>query len=116
MVLVEVVQLVVDVDWAINLVLCNVEINLTSLWVTVLIDLSELGMAILVVPGLELDNLIAHDVEHDSDGEEDDTEDTESKHSAHSSWNWSPSGESLLLELGLLKLFNLFTDSLLLVC
>ena len=49
-----------------------------------------------------------------SNSQEDNRENAEGEHSAHSGWHWSPGWQSLLLELGLLKLLDLLADALLL--
>jgi hypothetical protein len=110
MVLVEVVKLVVNVDGECDGVLYFLtERNLALLIFT------QLVYAGFVVSHLHLGDLVGHHVEHDSDGQEDDTEDTEGEHGAHGGGHWSPGWKGLLLELRLLQLFNLLSDSLFLV-
>ena len=66
----------------------------------------------VIIAFLVLDDLVGHDVQNHSNGQEHDTKDAESKHGAHGSGYWSPSWQSLLFELGLLKSFDLLPDLL----
>lgn len=99
MVLVEVIKLVVNVDWSLNLACEGIEFNLAHL--SVLLSLNVI-FTVDVISLLEFSDLIAHDIQHNTDGQEDHTKDTKSEHGAHGSWNWSPSRQGLLLELRLL--------------
>lgn len=111
MVLVEVIQLIVHIYWSFDLLF-----NWSKFDFTQFIFL-KFGLAIWVLVVLcgALEDLLTQHVEYNSDGEENYTENTEGKHCAHCCGNWSPGGQRLLLKLGLFQLFNLFTDSLLLV-
>ena len=99
MVLVEVVKLIVYIDWTFNFFFYWVQRNITEL-----IILLQFGLAfrILVVLGGTFENLLAEHIQYNSNSQEDDTEDTECKHSAHGSRDRTPSRQSLLFELGLL--------------
>ena len=122
MILVEVVKLVVHIDWSWDFVDIlegwwslplpdadwQVSISILSPVLTVV------NGAILIVSVVQLDDPIAHHLQHNSDGQEDHRKNTESKHGAHGCWYRSPSWKGLLLELRLLELFDLLTDTLLL--
>lgn len=112
MVLVEVVQLIVHIHWSFHFLLNWSEVNFTKF--SFLLKFS-LAARIIIILGGALEDLLAEDVENNTDGQEDNTENTEGKHGAHGSGDGTPGGQRLLLELGLLELLNLFTDSLLLV-
>jgi hypothetical protein len=89
-VLVEVVQLIVNIDWAWDV-----------LWDSQI--LSALGDTIwearvIVVFYLVLDDLITHDVQDDAKAQENDTENSESDHSGAKGGDWSPSWQGLLLK------------------
>jgi len=105
MILVEVVELVVNVDWAFDFLFNDLEVHFTG-------ALSEFVIAKVFVILFQLYDLVGHNVQHHSDSKEDNTENREGKHCAHGSWHWPPGWQGLLLELGLLKLFNLFTNPL----
>ena len=121
-ILVEVVKLVVHIDWPWDFVDVleswrslplpdvdwQVSISILSPVLTVV------NGAILVVSVVQFDDPIAHNLQHNSDGQKDHRKNTESKHGAHGRWYGSPSRKSLLLELGLLELFDLLSDTLLL--
>ena len=109
MVLVEVVQLVVNVNWPLDLTVDRLEVDDAVLLVLHVLE------ALLVIPLVQLHNSIAHDLEDNSDGEEDHTEHTEGQHGTHGSWHRSPSWQGLLLELGLLKFFNFLSYPLFLI-
>ena len=122
MILVEVVKLVVHIDWSWDFVDIlegwwslplpdadwQVSISILSPVLTVV------NGAILIVSVVQLDDPIAHHLQHNSDGQEDHRKNTESKHGAHGCWYGSPSWKGLLLELRLLELFDLLSDTLLL--
>jgi len=59
-------------------------------------------------------NLVRHDVEHNSDCQEDNAEDSKGDHSGSKGGHGSPGGQHLLLELALLKIFNLLVEGVLL--
>jgi hypothetical protein len=89
-VLVEVVQLIVNIDWAWDV-----------LWDSQI--LSALGDTIwkarvIVVFYLVLDDLITHDVQDDAKAQENDTKNSESDHSGAKGGDWSPSWQGLLLK------------------
>jgi len=109
-VLVKVVELVVEVDGRLDLVLLDVELQLAGLGVVV-----EKLFAQFVIGHLDLTDLVAHHVEHDSDGEEDDTEEAEGDHGAHGGGHWSPGRQGLLLELGLFQLLDFVLDPIFLL-
>jgi len=88
-VLVEVVQLIVNVDWAWD-VLSDI-LNLGALD-----DFS--GARVIVVFNLVLHDLITHDIQDDPKAQENDTEYGESDHSGAERGDWSPSWQGLLLE------------------
>ena len=88
-VLVEVVQLIVNVDWAWD-VLGDIQ-NLGALD-----DIR--GARVIIVFHLVLHDLITHDVQDDTKAQENDTEDGESDHSGAERGDWSPSWQGLLLE------------------
>ena len=113
-VLVEVVQLIVDVDWALNIIWDFLEVNwaLSFLNLRVVLRL-EIFLADLIVLRTTLENLLTKYVKYDTDGQEYNTEDAEGEHGAHCGGHWSPSGQGLLLELGLLKFLDLVPDPLL---
>jgi len=127
MVLVEIIQLIVDIDWSRNTGLRDVfEIYPAStyLWVVgifpfKLFNLVLLGFlicdAVFIVPLFDFNNLVAHHVKYNSYGQEHHTENAEGHHCAHSCWNWPPCWKSLLFEFWLLQFFYFFTDALLLV-
>lgn len=120
MILVEVIKLVVHIDWPWDFI--DVLEGLRSLplpyanWqfsISILSPvLTVVNGAILVVSVVQFDDPIAHNLQHNSDGQEDDRKNTESKHGAHWCWHGSPSWKSLLFELRLLELFDLLTDTL----
>ena len=112
MVLVEVVKLIVDIDWTFNFFFYWVQRNITEL---IILLQFRLAFRILVVLGGTFEYLLAEHIQYNTNSQEDDTEDTECKHGAHGSRDRTPSRQSLLFELGLLKLLDLFTDPLLLV-
>lgn len=120
MILVEVVKLVVHIDWPWDFVevlegwrslpLPDADWNVSLIIFSPV--LTVVNSAILVVSVVQFDDPIAHNLQHNSDGQEDHRKNTESKHGAHGCWYGSPSWKSLLLELGLLELFDLLTDTL----
>ena len=88
-VLVEVVQLIVYVYWAWDILWdCQ---SLSALDDT-------RGARVIVVFYLVLHDLITHDVQDDAKAQENDTEDSKSDHSGTKRGDWSPSWQSLLLE------------------
>jgi len=103
MVLIKVVQLVIYIDWSFNRILHGLEFNLATTFP---------DRALIIIPFFKFNDLIAHNIQYDSDSEEDDTEDTECEHRAHGSWNRPPSWQSLLLKLRLFELLDLLSDSL----
>ena len=90
MVLVEVVKLVVNVDWAFNVFL---DLKVKSA------DSTDIATLIVVISLCQLGDLVTHDIQHYSDCQEDDTKSAEGEHSAHRCWHWPPCRKSLLLEL-----------------
>ena len=88
-VLVEIVQLIVNVDWAWD-VLWDSQI-LSALGDTLL-------ARVIVVFNLVFHDLITHDVQDDAKAQENDTENSESDHSGAKGGDWSPCWQSLLLE------------------
>ena len=112
MVLVEVIKLIVDINWTFNFFFYWVQWNITEL-----IILLQFGLAfrILVVLGGTFENLFAEHIKYYTDSKEDDTKDTEGEHGTHGGWDRTPCWEGLLFKLGLLKLLDLFTDPLLLI-
>lgn len=114
MVLVEVIQLIVHVDWALNVVgdLLKIQHALALLSVFVVLGLQVL-LAELIVLSAAFKDLLTEHVEYNTNGQENDTEDTESEHGAHGGGHGSPSWQCLLLELGLLEFLDLIPDPLL---
>lgn len=110
MILVEIVKLIIHIDRSRNVSLDFVEVNGAINRRTL-----NLVMAVLIVSLGQLNDFVAHDLKDNSDGQEDNAENTESQHGTHGCWHWSPSWQSLLLELRLLQLLNFLTDSLLLL-
>ena len=102
MVLVEVIELIVDVDrgWDVTV---DVKFDLAHCIVTDWASLTVLFHNAL--------NTFAHDVESDSEGQEDHTEDAKDDHRRAKRRNRSPGREHLLLEFALLQLFNLFLNA-----
>ena len=100
MVLVEVVQLVVHVD-GLGDVRVDIDLHCALLF--------DLGAAIVLVDD-SLDAL-AHDIQGNAEGQEDEAKDSEDDHSAAKGGHGSPSGQHLLLELRLLQLLDLFLDA-----
>lgn len=101
-VLVEVVQLIVNVDWTWDVLWDSQSLGALD-------DIS--GARDIVVFQLVLHDLITHDVQDDAKAQENDTEDGESDHSGAERGDWSPSWQGLLLEPRVLKLLNLLTDA-----
>ena len=115
MVLVEVIKLIVHIDWSLhfgsNIAQWDIAV---SLFLACLVVLRlQVSLAVFVVLNRQFKNLLAKHVEDDTNGQENDTENAESKHCTHCCWNWSPSGQCLLLELRLFEFLNLLTDPLL---
>ena len=105
MVLVEVVQLVVNVHWAWDVLRDG----------QCLSALDDTRRArVIVVFYFVLHDLITHDVQYDAKAQENDTENSKSNHSGAKRGDWSPSWQGLLLEPRILQLLNLLTDAKLL--
>ena len=102
MVLVEVVELIVYIDRSTNFVLYEVEIKFALFLFTICSNLLYISVAILIVSLRKFDDLVAHNVEDHTNGQEDYTKYTKGEHSAHGCRHWSPSGKCLLLKLRLL--------------
>ena len=100
MILVEVVELVVDIDRGGDV---GVDIDADCA------RTADRATAVILVDDC-LDAL-AHDVQGNAEGQEDETKDPKNDHGATKGGHRSPSGQHLLLELGLLKLFDLFLDA-----
>ena len=107
MILVEIVKLIVDVNWAWDFLSDLVELDQTVFFGP------NFVLAKIVISLFHFNDLIRHDVEHHADRQEHNTKDTESEHSAHGSWHRPPRRQSLLLELALLEPLNLLSDFLL---
>lgn len=113
-VLVEVVQLIIHVDWSLNFTsdLINVHGAIALIRARMVLRLQPV-LAHLVVLGRALENLLAQHVEHDANCQENDTEDAEGQHGAHGCGHGPPGWQGLLLELGLLQFLNFVTNPLL---
>ncbi len=105
MILVEVVQLVVDIDWCRNSLL-DFDLD-RAIAIEVLLALRE-----VIVGQHLLANLVAHHVKQNAKAQEDDAEYGESDHSGAERWDGAPGGERLLLEVRLTQLVNLVEDLL----
>ena len=88
-VLVEVVQLIVNVDWAWDVLWDSQSLSALD---------DTRGARVIIVFHLVLHDLITHDVQDDAKAQENDTENSESDHSGTKRGDWSPSWQSLLLE------------------
>ena len=109
MILIEVVKLIVDINWSLNLAV-NGQLDLTvgRSFIKIIINLSAL---VVVLLDSTLDAL-AHHVEGDSECEEDQSKDSEDDHCGTERWYRSPSREHLLLEFALLELADLLLNLL----
>lgn len=107
-VLVEIIELVINVDWAWD-VFGDFELLLANCLI--------FRAAIIIVLNLDFLDLIAHDVQEDAKTQENHTENCEGDHGGAEGRNGSPGWEGLLLEAGALELLDLFADAkLLLFC
>ena len=88
-VLVEVVQLIVNVDWAWDVLWDSQSLSALD---------DTRGARVIIVFHLVLHDLITHDVQDDAKAQENDTENSESDHSGAKGGDWSPCWQSLLLE------------------
>jgi hypothetical protein len=93
MVLVELVELIVNVDWTINSVCDRVNVDLAYL------SCLEFGVTHLIVPDLPFLNLIVHHFDSNAYCHKDNPKNSELKHRAQHCWHRTPSWKSLLLEL-----------------
>ena len=112
MILIEVIKLIVDINWSLNLAV-NGQLDLTVCRSSCCITKIIINISALVVVLLDstLDAL-AHHVEGDSEREEDQSKDSEDDHCGTERWYRSPSREHLLLEFALLELADLLLNLL----
>ena len=110
MILIEVVKLIVDINWSLNLAV-NGQLDLTVRWTFIIKIIINFAALIVVLLDGTLDAL-AHHVEGDSECEEDQSKDSEDDHCGTERWYRSPSREHLLLEFALLELANLLLNLL----
>lgn len=103
MILVEVIELVINVDSSRNFrnvlersraLFAPIDNWRLHSWVSMCTNFTN-----VVVPEVYLGDPVAHNLQHYTDGQENDREHTEGQHCAHWSWNWPPSWQGLLLEL-----------------
>ena len=103
MVLVEVIKLVIDVNWRFH-VFGDYQGEFTG---------SRIGAAVIVVfCELDLLNLVAHHIEDNTEAKEDQAEDRKNDHRGTKTRDWAPGWQHLLLEPRCAKLFNLLFDLL----
>ena len=110
MILIEVVKLIVDINWSLNLAV-NGQLDLTVRWTFIIKIIINFAALIVVLLDGTLDAL-AHHVEGDSEREEDQSKDSEDDHCGTERWYRSPSREHLLLEFALLELADLLLNLL----
>lgn len=88
MILVEIVKLIINIHWALDFM-----VNGLKVYGAVLVGLNFRKASVnVIVPLFELHDLVAHNLQNDSDGQKYHTEYTEGEHGAHSCWHRSPSG------------------------
>jgi hypothetical protein len=114
MVLVEVVQLIVHVDWTFDVTCDFFKLNCAIFFFrSRQRSRLQVFLALLVILSRAFEYLFAEHVQNNTDSQKNDTENAEGEHGAHGSWNWPPGRQGLLLELRLLELLDLITDPLL---
>ena len=110
MILIEVIKLIVDINWRLNLAV-NGQLDLTVRCSCITKTIINFAALIVVLLDSTLDAL-AHHVEGDSEREEDQSKDSEDDHCGTERWYRSPSREHLLLEFALLELADLLLNLL----
>ena len=100
MILVKVVKLIVDVDrcW-------DIAININH---RLALGRRRATLVILINDTL---NLLTHDIECDTEREENHSKDAKNDHCGAKGWHWSPRGQHLLLKLTLLQFLNFFLNT-----